>query len=123
MCIYLIHYRSICVFISYTTDPHMYLSHTLQIHTCIYLIHYRSTCVFISYTHVYLFISYRRLFITPTISHPLPSMTEGLSEGPHLLTYRQILEPDPLASGFGATLMVELPNKKVKYNRIYPYLM
>lgn len=55
----------------------------------------------------------RRLFITPTISHPLPSMTEGLSEGPHLLTYRQILEPDPLASGFGATLMVELPNKKV----------
>ena len=27
--IYLIHYRSICVFISYTIDPHMYLSHTL----------------------------------------------------------------------------------------------
>lgn len=50
----------------------------------------------------------RRLFSTPNISEPLPGT------GSQLLTYRQLLEPNPLATGFGATLMVTMLQDKVR---------
>lgn len=52
----------------------------------------------------------RRLFGKSSISNPLPS-NEG--QGPNLLTYRQLLEPNPLDTGFGATLRVQVPDGKV----------
>uniref|UniRef100_A0A1X7V0A0 Uncharacterized protein n=1 Tax=Amphimedon queenslandica TaxID=400682 RepID=A0A1X7V0A0_AMPQE len=50
----------------------------------------------------------RKLFSSPNISEPLPGTV-----GSQLLTYRQLLEPNPLATGFGATLMITILQDKV----------
>jgi hypothetical protein len=50
----------------------------------------------------------RNLFTSPSITQPFHE-----EMGPHLLTYRELLEPNPLATGFGATLMVQGPNGKI----------
>ncbi len=47
------------------------------------------------------------------ISNPLSTSATGAENDPHLLTFRQILEPDPLMTGFGSVLTVELQTGQV----------
>lgn len=59
-----------------------------------------------------MFVRRRLKFSSPVISSPVSTTKDHVSD-PHLLTFRQFLEPDPLMTGFGSVLTVQLYNGKV----------